>query len=153
MGPPRILSYALVSWKRSDCCFYSSICFIMLCLKRRIEWRQFAGDSIDFSVYVNRTHQTNCKNTEKNVTSVVGACPEAHTISILDLMKQRNVPLERVCLLDPKAPKPLSPQDGEGEFDWFLFGVRINTPQDSCTDSILGHPRLATSSGSRGDND
>lgn len=38
-------------------------------------------------------------------------------------MKEHNKPLERVCLLDPKASKPLTPSDGEGEFDWFLFGV------------------------------
>jgi ribosome biogenesis SPOUT family RNA methylase Rps3 len=94
-------------------------------------------------VYVNRTDQTNCNKTEKNVASVVEASSEAHTISILDLMKQRNVPLERVCLLDPKAPKPLNPQDGEGEFDWFLFGVRINTFSNQGPNRILGYPRLA----------
>ncbi|KIM25687.1 hypothetical protein M408DRAFT_331040 [Serendipita vermifera MAFF 305830] len=47
---------------------------------------------------------------------------ESHTISILELMKTRNVPLERVCLLDPKAPQELGPDDGNGKFEWFLFG-------------------------------
>jgi hypothetical protein len=39
------------------------------------------------------------------------------------LMEQYMVPLDRVCLLDPKAEKELSPEDGDGAFDWFLFGV------------------------------
>ncbi len=76
------------------------------------------------------------------MTGRVEASPEVHTISILDLMKDRKVPLERVCLLDPKAPKPLIPQDG-GEFDWFLFGVRINTFSNQGPNRILGYPRLA----------
>lgn len=45
-------------------------------------------------------------------------------MSVLDLMKSHTVPLHRVCLLDPKAHQELSPEDGEGNFDWFLFGVR-----------------------------
>lgn len=31
--------------------------------------------------------------------------------------------LENVCLLDPKAEKELSPEDGDGRFSGFLFGV------------------------------
>jgi ribosome biogenesis SPOUT family RNA methylase Rps3 len=40
-------------------------------------------------------------------------------------MKQYNVDLERVCLLDPRAEREISPEDGDGRFEWFLFGVRI----------------------------
>ena len=47
-----------------------------------------------------------------------------HNISVLDLMKESSVPLEKVCLLDPKAEKELSVDDGDGRFEWFLFGVR-----------------------------
>lgn len=51
---------------------------------------------------------------------------EAHTQGILELMKERNIRLERVCLLDPKAEKVIGTDDweadGKGEFDWFLFG-------------------------------
>lgn len=43
---------------------------------------------------------------------------------MLQLMDRSNVPLGRVCLLDPKAEQELAPEDGEGNFDWFLFGVR-----------------------------
>ena len=31
--------------------------------------------------------------------------------------------LGRVCLLDPKAKEELGPEDGDGRFDCFLFGV------------------------------
>lgn len=47
-----------------------------------------------------------------------------HTDGVLELMKKCGTSLERVCLLDPKADKELSPEDGDGLFDWFLFGVR-----------------------------
>ena len=64
---------------------------------------------------------------------------ECHEQGVLSLMRARNIPLERVCLLDPKAPTALSPADGDGDgdgdadsnsnssrksnFAWFLFGV------------------------------
>ncbi len=47
---------------------------------------------------------------------------------ILDLIKSRGVSLDRVCLLDPKAERGLSPEDGGERFDWFLFGVRRPSP-------------------------
>ena len=53
-----------------------------------------------------------------------GAGAYAHQKSVLELIKQKDVPLERVCLLDPKAEKELAPEDGDGRFEWFLFGVR-----------------------------
>src|SRR6266850_5436100 len=58
-----------------------------------------------------------------------------HEQGVLSLMQARNIPLERVCLLDPKAPTALSPTDGDADssssssssntfnFAWFLFGV------------------------------
>jgi ribosome biogenesis SPOUT family RNA methylase Rps3 len=51
----------------------------------------------------------------------IGKC---HQIGVLELMKRENVTLERVCLLDPKAEREISPEDGDGRFEWFLFGVR-----------------------------
>ena len=61
---------------------------------------------------------------------------ECHTEGVLDLMKARGIPLDKVCLLDPKAPKELAPDDGE-EFEWFLFGVSdfTSSPLASSTDS------------------
>ena len=33
------------------------------------------------------------------------------------------IPISKVCLLDPKAPKALCPEDGKsGKFEFFLFG-------------------------------
>ncbi len=60
------------------------------------------------------------------------ASVSAHTISVLDLMKSKDVPLEKVCLLDPKATQEISPEDGNGVFEWFLFGVRrfLLSPHD-----------------------
>lgn len=46
-----------------------------------------------------------------------------HEQGVLDLMKSHGITLNRVCLLDPKAEKALSPEDGDGRFDMFLFGV------------------------------
>jgi len=54
---------------------------------------------------------------------------ECHEHGVLSLMQARDIPLEHVCLLDPKAPTALTPADGDGDaaskFAWFLFGVRI----------------------------
>jgi len=33
-----------------------------------------------------------------------------------------GISLDQVCLLDPKAELELSPEDGDGRFQWFLFG-------------------------------
>jgi len=67
----------------------------------------------------------------------------ATSSGILDLMKQQNVPLDRVCLLDPKAAEELSPSDGEGTFDWFLFGGILgdDPPRDRTSElRALGFP-------------
>ncbi|GAA5895949.1 hypothetical protein JCM6882_005568 [Rhodosporidiobolus microsporus] len=45
----------------------------------------------------------------------------AETKSVQELMKEQNVALEKVCLLDPRAEAEIGPKDG-GEFEWFLFG-------------------------------
>lgn len=49
-----------------------------------------------------------------------------HYESITDLLSSLSppVPLSEVCLLDPKAPQALAPEDGDA-FEWFLFGVRM----------------------------
>jgi ribosome biogenesis SPOUT family RNA methylase Rps3 len=48
-----------------------------------------------------------------------------HQVGVLELMTERSVPLDAVCLLDPKAEAELSPEDGDGRFTWFLFGVSL----------------------------
>jgi ribosome biogenesis SPOUT family RNA methylase Rps3 len=54
-----------------------------------------------------------------------------HSLPILHLLEstpelaaagvQAPVDISRVCLLDPRAPKVLAPEDGD-QFDWFLYG-------------------------------
>ena len=41
----------------------------------------------------------------------------------MELLKDQDVPLSKVRLLDPKAERKLEPEDGLG-FEWFLFGAR-----------------------------
>ncbi|KAL5520782.1 hypothetical protein ACEPAF_2785 [Sanghuangporus sanghuang] len=65
----------------------------------------------------------------------------AHQIDVLELMKRESVPSERVCLLDPKAERELSPQDGQGTFDYFLFGIGDDPPRDRTAElRRLGFP-------------
>ena len=47
-----------------------------------------------------------------------------HRQGVRELMKTSGIELDKVCLLDPKAEAALSPEDGDGRFEWFLFGVR-----------------------------
>ena len=49
-----------------------------------------------------------------------------HNVGVLDLIKQYSAEIStlgQVCLLDPKAEAELAPDDGDGRFRWFLFGV------------------------------
>lgn len=49
-----------------------------------------------------------------------------HTDRVLDLAKQHNISLDKICLLDPKSETEISIEDGDGRFSWFLFGVRYS---------------------------
>ncbi|KAI0324619.1 DUF431-domain-containing protein [Cubamyces sp. BRFM 1775] len=67
----------------------------------------------------------------------------AHQKSVLELMEEKGIPLEKVCLLDPKAEKELSPEDGDGRFEWFLFGGILgdDPPRDRTGElRVLGFP-------------
>jgi len=71
------------------------------------------------------------------------AVAECHQIGVLDLMKQEGIPLDKVCLLDPKADEQLSPADGDGCFAWFLFGGILgdDPPRDRTSElRALGFP-------------
>jgi hypothetical protein len=66
-------------------------------------------------------------NISDSDSAQVQAQAECHKQGVLALMKSRDIdiPLEQVCLLDPKASLALTPSDGDaGKFTWFLFGVR-----------------------------
>jgi len=67
--------------------------------------------------------QRSCASLQQNLASLNGptASSEVYTQSILELLKNQDVPLSKVCLLDPKAKRKLEPEDGL-EFEWFLFG-------------------------------
>lgn len=90
--------------------------------------RTFAGPGA-------QVHFTHLSSSSSNALSTVfadenssaKAAATAHQIGVLELMQRENVPLSKVCLLDPKAEKELSPEDGEGAFEWFLFGVCLFT--------------------------
>lgn len=59
------------------------------------------------------------------------------TKGILNLIQAIGVPLDQVCLLDPKADRELSPDD---PYTQFLFGVRVYRLDDLYrTDSIQGN--------------
>jgi ribosome biogenesis SPOUT family RNA methylase Rps3 len=86
--------------------------------------RTFAGSS----AHVHFTHlsKTASEALETSFASRSGeglAAASCHQIGVLDLMKRENVDLSSVCLLDPRAEKEISPEDGDGRFQWFLFGV------------------------------
>ncbi|KAG7095996.1 hypothetical protein E1B28_006678 [Marasmius oreades] len=63
---------------------------------------------------------------------------------ILEIIKQEfHGSLGKVCLLDPKAEKELSPEDGDGRFQWFLFGGILgdDPPRDRTSElRVLGIP-------------
>ena len=69
---------------------------------------------------------TTTTTTTSDSVSPAAAQVQCHEQGILALTQTRNIPHERVCLLDPKASLALTPSDGDaGKFTWFLFGVRL----------------------------
>lgn len=79
-------------------------------------------------VHFTHLSQSSCSTLESLFSrpldgGVAAADAFSHSESVMELMKKKGIPLEKVCLLDPKAEKPLSPEDGDGRFSWFLFGV------------------------------
>lgn len=81
----------------------------------------------DTSARVLFTHlsQRSCASLQEKLASLSGpaASSQVYTQSVLELLKNQDVPLSNVCLLDPKAERALEPEDGL-EFEWFLFGAR-----------------------------
>ena len=81
------------------------------------------GSEVDFT-HLSKSSCETLTNLFQSPTPERGAEAFAHPEGVMDFMKRKNVPLDKVCLLDPKAERPLSPEDGDGLFAWFLFGVR-----------------------------
>ncbi|KAJ7454030.1 SAM-dependent RNA methyltransferase [Mycena galericulata] len=71
---------------------------------------------------------------------------DCHQTGVLDLLEQQlggPGSLQKVCLLDPKAELPLSPEDGGGRFEWFLFGSLSgdDPPRDRTSElRVMGFP-------------
>lgn len=81
------------------------------------------GSEVDFT-HLSKSSCETLGNLFQSSTSERSAEAFAHPEGVMDFMNHKGVPLNKVCLLDPKAEKPLSPEDGDGRFEWFLFGVR-----------------------------
>ncbi|KAJ4490044.1 SAM-dependent RNA methyltransferase [Lentinula aciculospora] len=99
--------------------------------------------------YVHFTHLS--KTSSKSLTTKFAELSSdgqaeaiCHESGVLDLIKERlNGSLEKVCLLDPKAEKELSPEDGDGRFEWFLFGGILgdDPPRDRTAElRVMGFP-------------
>ncbi|KAI0048704.1 DUF431-domain-containing protein [Auriscalpium vulgare] len=113
--------------------------------------RTFAGP--DASVKFTHLSKTASASLARSFESQTSANAEAstskfasfscHQLGVLEVMKEDGVPLEKVCLLDPKADKELSPEDGDGRFSWFLFGGILgdDPPRDRTSElRNLGFP-------------
>ncbi|KAH6903284.1 SAM-dependent RNA methyltransferase [Coprinopsis sp. MPI-PUGE-AT-0042] len=85
--------------------------------------RTFAGpDAQVIFTSLSEASKTFLNNSVDTNPSSDKAKASFHKEGILQLMEKSGVPLDKVCLLDPKAEKELSPEDGDGVFEWFLFG-------------------------------
>ena len=85
------------------------------------------GAEVHFT-HLSKTSSDSLNNSVSSEEGSEGKAPAFfHTQGLVDMMKERGTPIDKVCLLDPKAEKVLAPEDGDGEFDWFLFGVSIHT--------------------------
>jgi ribosome biogenesis SPOUT family RNA methylase Rps3 len=81
------------------------------------------GSHVHFT-HLSSSSSESLKSKFANVGGEHLAEASCHQEGVLDLIKERlGGSLEKVCLLDPKAEKELSPEDGDGRFEWFLFGV------------------------------
>ncbi|CAK5278092.1 unnamed protein product [Mycena citricolor] len=73
------------------------------------------------------------------------ASAACHQEGVLDLMARLLGPdaKSKICLLDPKAENVLAPEDGDGRFEWFLFGGILgdDPPRDRTSElRVLGFP-------------
>lgn len=82
----------------------------------------------DARVMFTSLSKTSCDFIDTSFGSNTGtglAAFSCHREGIMERMQAERVSLDKVCLLDPKAETELSPEDGDGRFEWFLFGVRV----------------------------
>ncbi|KAI0318209.1 DUF431-domain-containing protein [Amylostereum chailletii] len=105
--------------------------------------RAFAGpDSTVEFTHLSRTSGASLASSFHGASESSLAAAHCHQIGVLDLMKEKGVSLDAVCLLDPKAEAELAPEDGE-RFSWFLFGGILgdDPPRDRTSElRVLGFP-------------
>lgn len=95
--------------------------------------RKLAGP--DSKIYFTHLSKSSSENLTAKFTELTTSDPQVEsaeafcmTSGVLDLIKEKlGGSLDKVCLLDPKAEKELSPEDGDGRFEWFLFGVCVRS--------------------------
>ncbi|ESK91710.1 duf431 domain-containing protein [Moniliophthora roreri MCA 2997] len=107
--------------------------------------RALAGSSS--KVYFTNLSKSSAQNLEAKFSSTKKegeAVARCYTTGVMELIKQElGESLDKVCLLDPKAEKELSPEDGDGRFQWFLFGGILgdDPPRDRTGElRVLGFP-------------
>ncbi|KAG2159503.1 SAM-dependent RNA methyltransferase [Suillus bovinus] len=77
-----------------------------------------------------------------SINEPTAASYHVHTQSVMELLEKNNIPITRVCLLDPKAQTVLAPEDAK-TFDHFLFGGILgdDPPRDRTSElRQLGFP-------------
>lgn len=80
----------------------------------------------EISSLIDSEDQAQTKISSPNGSSHLAKASATRT-GVEKLMDQSSLPLDKVCLLDPKAELELTPADGDGRFEWFLFGVRYGS--------------------------
>ena len=78
------------------------------------------GSEIHFTHLSQACSDSLLKSLGQGSTRAQAAEAFCHSKGVLDLIKDIGVPLDQVCLLDPKAEHELSPDDAYANF---LFGV------------------------------
>jgi ribosome biogenesis SPOUT family RNA methylase Rps3 len=104
----------------------------------------FTNLSTSSCAFINRSFDEKASKCGTDSEQAEGKC---HTESVMDLLKLaglgQTVDLSEVCLLDPKAEKELTPEDGDGRFKCFLFGGILgdDPPRDRTSElRVLGFP-------------
>ncbi|KAF7305164.1 hypothetical protein MKEN_01231600 [Mycena kentingensis (nom. inval.)] len=100
------------------------------------------------SAHVHFTHLSTASSNSLSTVFVPAdglADASCYQKGVLDLIQERlgEDAIGKVCLLDPKAEKELAPEDGDGRFEWFLFGGILgdDPPRDRTSElRVLGFP-------------
>ncbi|KAI5820423.1 SAM-dependent RNA methyltransferase [Pyronema omphalodes] len=75
----------------------------------------------DSTFYISSLHDSLAANMPESLKPILESNPRFVATSKDITTLAAGVPKERICLLDPRAEKTLSPEDS-GMFDWFVFG-------------------------------